>query len=195
MNNNFKIAILGKQCVGKTSILYRYINNKFKDEQLSTIGAAYNVFYPKKYNGKIKLEIWDTAGQERYKSLVPMYYKNSQIIIITFDITDIETFYEAKYWVNHIKENTFNNPYIALFGNKKDLENKRQISINEANNYAKSNNIYYYEISALNGYGIESSFNDIIEKTYQKYLITVNNKKKIIKIIEENEETKKCCFN
>jgi small GTP-binding protein len=191
MKNNFKLAILGKESVGKSSIIYRYINNKFKEEELTTIGAAYNVFYPRKYNGKVKLEIWDTAGQERYKSLVPMYYRNSQIIIITFDITDIDTFNEAKYWVNHIKENTFNNPHIALFGNKKDLENKRQISIDEAVYYAKCNNIYYYEISALNGYGVNSSFNDIIEKSYLKYKSTINNNL-TIKIIEKKRN---CCFN
>ena len=192
MTNNFKLVILGKEYVGKSSIIYRYIKNSFNEDHITTIGAAYNVFYPRKYNRKIKLEIWDTAGQERYRSLVPMYYKNSQIIIITFDITDEISYNNAKYWINHIKEYTFNNPFVALIGNKKDLEHKRKISIEEANNYAKENDIFYYEVSALTGYGIISAFDDIINKTYQKYKSTINNK--LIIDSSNHKEKKICCL-
>lgn len=193
MTYSFRLVVLGKECVGKSSIIHRYIYNNFKNDHISTIGAAYNTFYPKKYNEKVKLEIWDTAGQERYRSLVPMYYKNASIILIIFDITNKESFNDAQYWIKQIHENTFNNPLIALVGNKKDLESQREVSIKEAYLCAEINNINYYEISALSGYGIGSSFEDIINKIYAKSESTINENNVLLEILENNANKKKCC--
>lgn len=194
MINNFKLVILGKENIGKSSVIHRYIHNNFKNEHIATIGAQFTSLFPKKFNGKIKLEIWDTAGQERYRSIVPMYYKNSSIIMIMFDITNINSFYDAKYWMEQILDNTYNNPLIILVGNKKDLEEKRTVSMNEAKIYAKSNNIEYYEISALSGYGVNSTFENIINKTYIKFESTINNNINNNIIVVNDVKQRKCCY-
>lgn len=194
MEYNFRLVVLGSEYVGKSSIINKYIYDNFKNEHVSTIGATFNVFYPKKYNN-VKLEIWDTAGQERYKSIVPLYYKNASIILIIFDITNRNSFENAKYWIDNVLQNTFNNPLIALVGNKKDLEYKRQVSMKEAMLCAEINDINYYEMSALTGYGINSSFDNIVDNAYNKFESPITENSKLLHIMENKEENKrKCCY-
>jgi GTPase SAR1 family protein len=52
------------------------------------MGACFQRYDCNLANGKtIAMDIWDTAGQERYRSLLVMYYKNSDVIIMVFDVT------------------------------------------------------------------------------------------------------------
>ena len=73
--SQFKVVLLGEGCVGKTSVVVRYVQNSFNDKHLTTLQAS---FLTKKLNiaGKrVELAIWDTAGQERFHALGPIYYR------------------------------------------------------------------------------------------------------------------------
>ena len=101
-----KVVLLGESGVGKTSIILRYISNIFNPENPSTGGANFTSktvnFEEEKQ--KIKFEIWDTAGQEKFRSLAKVFYKNSSICILVYDITKRKTFEELKnYWYEEIK--------------------------------------------------------------------------------------------
>lgn len=114
-NQNFKIVLLGEGAVGKTSIVLRYVEDKFNDKHISTLQVSircslkfwYNVktcsnyyrfqasFLNKKLNisGKrVNLAIWDTAGQEKFHALGPIYYRMSNGAILVYDITDEDSF-------------------------------------------------------------------------------------------------------
>jgi small GTP-binding protein len=82
-----KLVFVGDVAVGKTSIIFRLLENKFKDSYEPSIGVD---FCSKsiRYKGKnLKLQIWDSAGQERYKSLIPNYVRGSSIIFIVYDVS------------------------------------------------------------------------------------------------------------
>lgn len=99
---DYKIVLLGESSVGKSSILERLQNNSFNENKSSTIGAA---FISKKIindGDLINLQIWDTAGQERFHNLTPLYYRNSNVAIIVFDMVNFETFKKAEYWINEL---------------------------------------------------------------------------------------------
>ena len=104
-----KVVLLGESGVGKTCIISRYTSNIFEDNGISTTGASYcaKTLSFEEYGGKtIKFEIWDTAGQERYRSLAKVFYKNSRVCILVYDITRKASFEELKnYWIKEIKEN------------------------------------------------------------------------------------------
>eukprot|EP01016_Furgasonia_blochmanni_P037869 TRINITY_DN4507_c0_g1_i3.p1 TRINITY_DN4507_c0_g1~~TRINITY_DN4507_c0_g1_i3.p1 ORF type:complete len:212 (+),score=53.10 TRINITY_DN4507_c0_g1_i3:83-637(+) len=100
-----KLVIVGQSGVGKSSILLRFVTGDFKEDKTETMGAS---FLAKSflYNGRfIKYQIWDTAGQEKYKSLVSMYYKDSKVALIVYDITNKDSFDAMKSWVQELKEN------------------------------------------------------------------------------------------
>jgi small GTP-binding protein len=86
-NQNYKIVIIGDSGVGKTCFMYRLIKKDFLEITNSTIGAAYfkeNINYKDK---SFTLDYWDTAGQERFRSLLPIYFRGVNILLIIIDST------------------------------------------------------------------------------------------------------------
>ena len=104
---NIKVVLLGETGVGKTSIIQRFIENKYDPYTTPTLGAS---FFIKNYeiNKKvITYQIWDTAGQERYRGLGRQFYKNSKIGILVYDITSTKSFKELEnYWHKELIENS-----------------------------------------------------------------------------------------
>ena len=161
---NYKIAIIGNQHVGKTTILSRYKYEATDDTYAPTVGIDFltkNVFLEDK---TIRLIMWDTAGQERFKSLIPSYLKNANCIILTYDITDRSSFTSLNKWLSDARDNIVEGTYLILCGNKIDLNDKRVIAKEDAEKFAKDNNIDYAETSATTGEGINELFNTIIGK-------------------------------
>jgi Ras-related protein Rab-6A len=134
---SYKIAIIGNQHVGKTTILSRYKYETTDDSYAPTVGIDFltkNVFLEDK---TIRLIMWDTAGQERFKSLIPSYLKNANCVILTYDITEKGSFNALGKWLSDVRDNVNEGTFIILCGNKIDLNNKRVISKEEGENLQK----------------------------------------------------------
>ena len=102
----FKIITLGDSGVGKTSIIKRFCENKFDDNNQSTIGISFTnkeIIVNKK--DKIKLKLIDTCGQEKYRALSTVYFKNTDIVLFIFSMNDQESFDTIKYWMELFKNN------------------------------------------------------------------------------------------
>merc|ERR1719270_1374917 len=118
----FKLVLLGDASVGKSSILMRFLQNKFSEGIETTVGAAFSTKTIEAKNRSVKYEIWDTAGQERFRSLAPMYYRGASAAIVVYDQTNEVTFERAQAWVQQVMQTTTNtNIVIALAANKADL--------------------------------------------------------------------------
>ncbi|XP_063704515.1 ras-related protein Rab-21 [Culicoides brevitarsis] len=155
---NFKVVLLGEGAVGKTSIVLRYIESKFNPKHITTLQAS---FLNKKINiddNRVNLSIWDTAGQERFHALGPIYYRGSNGAILVYDITDEESFQKVKSWVKELKKMLGNEITLAIAGNKMDLAKDRQVSLETAEEYAKSVGAKHYETSAKLNEGIDDLF-------------------------------------
>lgn len=111
-----KIVFLGDATVGKTSIAFRISNDTFDPYRDSTIGAQFIV---KEYEGNV-YNIWDTAGQERYLSLIRLYYRDADIVIMVFDIMNNCSLERFDYYLERISENQ-KKTRIIYVGNKLDL--------------------------------------------------------------------------
>ena len=107
----FKVVLIGESGFGKTSILLRYVSNEFNSQQFSTLGLSYvDKIIQIDNNKKIKLEIWDTAGQEKFRALAKAYYRNIDVGILVYDVTNKTSFEEIKnYWIKDIKEDNDDN--------------------------------------------------------------------------------------
>ena len=107
-----KVVLIGESGVGKTSIISSYISKTFSSVLTATPGASFTTktVYLQEYKQSIKFEIWDTAGQEKYRALAKVFYKNTAVCILVYDITRRKSFEELKnYWVNEIKSNASQN--------------------------------------------------------------------------------------
>ena len=175
---NYKIVIIGDQHVGKTSILSKYKYEAVEEDYAPTVGIDFltkNVFLEDK---TIRLIMWDTAGQERFKSLIPSYLKNANSIILTFDITSKNSFNSLTKWLEDIKNHVPEGVFIVLCGNKIDLNNNRQVNIEEAEKFAKDNDLVYVETSAISGEGIKRLF-DVITRSFYDGGINIGNDSQI----------------
>ena len=103
-----KVVLIGESGVGKTSIINRYTANTFGSKFTPTPGASFTakaVFF-KEYNNSIKFEMWDTAGQQKYRALAKVFYFNSAVCILVYDITRKKSFEELKNsWIKEVKAN------------------------------------------------------------------------------------------
>uniref|UniRef100_A0A8C1GLU6 Uncharacterized protein n=1 Tax=Cyprinus carpio TaxID=7962 RepID=A0A8C1GLU6_CYPCA len=149
---SFKVVLLGEGCVGKTSLVLRYCENKFNDKHITTLQAS---FLTKKLNitGKrVNLAIWDTAGQERFHALGPIYYRDSNGAILVYDVTDEDSFQKV-------------NVFPLTYTLKGSLGNQ-----NCYNNfffffrYAESVGAKHYHTSAKLNKGIEELFLDLCKR-------------------------------
>ena len=184
-----KILTLGDQSVGKSSIVLRYSDNKFKDTWLSTIGVDSKRKIVKVKGEKVKVSIWDTAGQERFQNIVKTYYIGSNGVLLIYDITNRKSFEKIDFWYNDLFYNTnikIDELIIYLVANKMDLDKKREISKEEGEKYSKNKNIRYFEVSAKTGEGIKKLFDEIINDIMDK-LLKSNEK-------EEKEENLRVSF-
>lgn len=156
---NFKVVLLGEGCVGKTSIVLRYVEDKFNPQHISTLQAS---FLTKKVtlenDSKVQLNIWDTAGQERFHALGPIYYRGSHGAILVYDITDQDSFQKVKNWVKELKRMLGSEIILAIAGNKIDLEEQRTVMEEEALSYAESVGAHYFETSAKTNDNVEEVF-------------------------------------
>lgn len=191
---NYKIAIIGNQHVGKTTILSRYKYETTDDTYAPTVGIDFltkNVFLEDK---TIRLVMWDTAGQERFKSLIPSYLKNANCVILTYDITDKSSFTSLNKWLSDVRDNVVEGTFIILCGNKIDLNDKRVVSFEEGKNLANEKNIIFEEVSAKDGQNFNELFSDkLFNELYKKFKNKFDNnnirKKEQInnEYIEDNE--------
>jgi small GTP-binding protein len=197
-----RVLTLGYTDVGKTSILLRFTKNQFHEKYVSTIGIDFKS-KPLKIgkNTTVKVLVWDTAGQEKYKGIVKSFYNKANGIILTFDITNKESFEHLDYWVQELKENAYlEDLYVVLVGNKKDKEG-RTVTYEEAKKYSDENQFGgYFEVSAKSGEGINELFIDIAKNSLQKIIDKNNenseNQNIRLSIFETNtpvQKNKACC--
>ena len=170
--------IVGDIAVGKTSILSRFVDNKFNRDQRSSIGVAYSTkSITLDSKDIVKLDIWDTAGQERFRSISSLFYRESGAALIVYDITDSNSLNTVKrFWLKQIKQYAPNS-IIALVGNKLDLTSRRQLKKEDVEKFAEESGLIHLEVSAKTGENVTKIFHeiasrvpDIVENTTSEFV-------------------------
>jgi small GTP-binding protein len=198
-----KILTLGDTMVGKSSIVLRFSEDKFDDNQFATIGIDFKTKYIKIADSSVKVLIWDTAGQEKFQNIAKQYYKGANGVLLIYDIGSRKSFERIDFWLKELKENNrIDELFICLVGNKVDLEDKRVITTEEGEKYAKDNNILFFEVSAKTGKGVVELFNKVIGGAMDKVFETNEkeegeDKVRLSSFLEKSdykEKNKRCCF-
>jgi GTPase SAR1 family protein len=98
------------------------------------------------------------AGQERFRSVTRSYYRGAAGALLVYDVTSRESFNTLSNWLNDTRTLASSNIIIILVGNKKDLEEQREVTFLEASNFAQENDLIFLETSAKTGENVEESF-------------------------------------
>eukprot|EP01105_Mastigella_eilhardi_P004247 TRINITY_DN1564_c0_g1_i3.p1 TRINITY_DN1564_c0_g1~~TRINITY_DN1564_c0_g1_i3.p1 ORF type:complete len:207 (+),score=43.28 TRINITY_DN1564_c0_g1_i3:37-657(+) len=154
----FKFIVIGDTNTGKSCILHRFLENKFKKDSGHTIGVEFGSKICEVGEKRIKLQIWDTAGQERFRAVTRSYYKGATGAILVYDVTRRETFNNIAAWLHDAKTLANQSIVIILVGNKIDLGAERQVTLLEASRFSQENDLMFVETSALTGENIEEVF-------------------------------------
>lgn len=154
----FKLVFLGEQSVGKTSLITRFMYDSFDSTYQATIGIDFLSKTMYLEDRTVRLQLWDTAGQERFRSLIPSYIRDSTVAVVVYDITNVNSFQLTSKWIDDVRTERGSDVIIMLVGNKTDLEEKRQISIEEGEQRAKELNVMFIETSAKTGSNVKQLF-------------------------------------
>ena len=199
-----KYIVVGDSNVGKTCLLYQFIEKLYKKDLEPTIGiefATKTLFLHKK---KIRLQIWDSAGQENYRSITRSYYRNTIVAFLVYDITKIKSFENIKNWLDETLTFGHKNIYLVLIGNKLDLKNERVVKFNEGKKFAKEYDMDFYEVSAKSGEFVEETFEEVTGKVlrdlengrldvFDDLLGVKIGVKELGEGFEQKRKKKKCC--
>ena len=194
----YKIIFLGDQGTGKSCILNRFVEDKFDDNYQATIGLDFQSKNVKIDNQDVHLLLYDTAGQEKFRSLIPMYTRDANIIILVK-----ESFNHIPDWINGLTNVNFDNVIFALVGNKIDLDDKREVNKDEGIKLAQEKKCIFEEVSAKTAENFSELFyKQLFDEIVNKFKPGVNgndneindeDKIKIDDNTNKKQEGKKCC--
>ena len=190
-----KVIVIGDSCVGKTNFIFRFVENRFSLNYVSTVGFDYRskIITLPKSKKKVKLQIWDTAGQERYNAVNKNLFQKVQGVIIMYDITNRASFENINKWLYLLSQNVSDKAKI-LVGSKLDLsEEKRIVTEEEGQNLADKNNMPFYETSSKTGENVEKIFFTLAQNIYENLSNENINDNASVKIIQNPERKKKGC--
>jgi Ras-related protein Rab-6A len=151
-----KVVFLGASGVGKTSLINRYILNDFDKDYSATVGIDFVTKPIQVRDRTVNLLFWDTAGQERFRSLIPFYIRDSSMAVIVYDVSNPQTFDEAKAWHKTVISERGGDVVCILVGNKNDLE--RKVAHEEVATFSKPLSIATIETCAKTGQNVARLF-------------------------------------
>lgn len=166
-----KILLLGDQAVGKTSLIVNYIDKTFYSNMIGTAGIDFKKKVIIINDKKIKVNIFDTAGQERFRNIAKNLYRNTNGIMLVYDVTDVKSKDSVLMWTETIKKNVENDIEVLLIGNKIDLIDERKISYEEGECISKDFNYPFIETSAKTGKNVNEAFLRVINNIVNKMMI------------------------
>jgi small GTP-binding protein len=162
--NLYKILLIGDKNIGKTSILNRYLYNNFYEKQKKTIGIDFYKTSIVKNNIMYNLNIWDTSGDNIYDSVIKLYYRGLDVVLLIFDASDLNSLQKIKNWYDdEYKKNIYSSVKVIIVGTKFDLIEEKDINTFKKNidNYFTKYN-YFIMTSSKDNQNINTLFNQII---------------------------------
>lgn len=159
-----KICLLGDFGVGKTSLVRRFVEDRFDDKYLTTIGVKISRKVVARSYGSMSMLVWDLAGSNGFDSLSnSSYMQGAAGAMVVCDISRRETLATFEEYARQIR---FMNPRIHLVFvcNKIDLE-QRAISHDDLFDVSSTfGDGHYFLTSAKTGDQVEQVFLSLADK-------------------------------
>ena len=149
--------VLGEPAVGKTSLIRRFVENRFTEDYLSTIGVDFLKKNVKYDDAEVTLVLWDVAGQAKYANFKRHYYQGANFFIIVCDVTRKLTYLSISRWLKDAQIILGEAVNFTIFANKVDLVDQREVEDYE--DYQNAEGLMeIIETSAKTGHNVDDSF-------------------------------------
>ncbi len=160
-----KIVLLGDTGVGKTSLVYRFIENRFSTDFKSTLGVNLLKRTVEVEGNQVTVQIWDLGGQEAYKRLRKLYLDGASGALLVYDVTNTASFDHLTEWFNSFIETRSGRPAV-LIGNKVDLKENKKVSTEQGKTFSNEKQcVEFIEASAKTGENVEAAFKNLIKSS------------------------------
>ena len=181
-----KMILIGDSNVGKSALIEKIFQDKFSEDYKRTPGVKYFILGFNIVSDEDKpvliYQIWSCGGDEKYRGLIKLFYQNVRVCLLAYDVTNEKSFNDINGWVNDVKDkNTDKTIHFVLIGTKIDLKDNRKVPKEAGENFAKTNNMRFVEVSAKTGDGIKELENILAKIIYEEF-----NKEK--KKVEDDSE-------
>ncbi len=162
----FKIILIGPGAVGKTSLLERFVHNRFSGKYELTIGVDFLTKTMEIGADSVRITIWDIGGQDRFKFMRNRFYDGARGALLVFDLSRGQTYKDIKKWLNEFRQFAGNKVPFILIGNKADLleDIGEVVERSEAQKFAENEGSIYIETSAKTGDNVEEAFLQLVRK-------------------------------
>ena len=150
----FNISLIGDPHVGKTTLANMLLNKSFSDEYEPTIGASMLKIPYTEGDETFWFHVFDTAGMEKYRSLAPVYYRDSNLAVLVFDLSEFDSFTHVQDWLELYRNYAEPSNPILLIGNKLDMlseeenDETRKTIFEKAKQWSSENKIAFMQTSA-----------------------------------------------
>ena len=196
-----KVLILGDQGVGKSSLTQTFAEERFKLNQLPTIGVDFRVvtkhILVNDQTLLTNIQLWDTAGQERFRSITQSYYRGAHAAIFVFDKTNEESFLNIEQWIDDVREAIPERIEMIVVGNKADLIDSCVISTESGNALARRLKLPYFETSAKTNHMVQEAFTQIAQNVLKDNVsvsVRVKPKNDVIVVPDYPTRSYYCCY-
>ncbi|XP_054707606.1 intraflagellar transport protein 27 homolog [Uloborus diversus] len=170
-----KCCIVGDPAVGKSAILHTFLHDseKFQKNYIMTCGIEIKtkIISMPDTDDAVELLFFDSSGKDTYMDFQVQMWHHPSLVCVVFDLTNENSFNSCSKWLDIVR-NT--GKYLTipgvLIGAKSDLVERRVINAPIAQDYARKNNLHYFECSAKENKGVEKPFFYLVNEWHKMYL-------------------------
>ena len=159
-----KVALLGDFAVGKTSLIQRFVYDRFDERYKTTIGVKVSrkslMYTHKAESVEVVMMVWDLAGHEDFQSVQTRYLGGTTGAILVCDLTRAATLDTLTQQTDTLRQ-TSPDIHLVLAANKMDLTAEQQVAEADLAMRAADLSIPYYLTSAKTGQHVEDLFRQL----------------------------------